>query len=809
MSSPDGKNAYVGSSLAVAVFDRNASTGELTQKTGTEGCTASTNDPAVESCALGDGIDNYAGKIAISPDGKNVYFPSGNGVAIFNRNTDTGVLTQTGDATGCVTEEGKGAHPVYRAGECQDGRALAGAHLIAIPPDGKTLYVATGSVAPSGAGVGIAIFDRNTATGALSQKTGTAGCVVADNTLASVTTCAEGRAISKPTSITISPDGNGKSLYVASRNGTIAVFDRDRLSGNISQKTGTAGCVAEDNTVPAVASCADGRALGKVSSLVTSVDDLGKSLYAASDKGIAVFDRDTNTGAITQKAGTSGCVKTLAAVTTCAEGRELSYGYEAAVAVSPDGRSLYFTNYFGAIAIFDRAVNSDIGALTQKPGAAGCISNDGLSIDFPSGAPGACVAGKAIYGAWALALSPDGENLYSTAEQDGQGAVAVFDREPVDTTPPDTTIDSGPSGTITTKEATFTFGGNPASDTAKIQCSIDGGAFADCTSPKTFTGLSDGPHTASFRAEDASGNQDQSPAARTFTVDTTVPDTTIDSGPSGTINTSEANFTFRGIPASDTAKVQCRIDAGSFADCTSPKSFTGLTDGPHTASFRAQDSAGRQDQSPATRTFTVDTDVEGSLKAKKRTLRTGDGKVLIKTVVKVDEPTLIAAKCRDKGECLKLEAVAIQENCNNLECRTPARKDPGYFSTASTPAQATFGVGGGAVTGSVPGSSKIGICEWGPGACPAAAPLVAGEGRANGVASAGKCRSFSSPCVFGRNLLFYWSWKLKGKKAKRKLSKTLMKGKKPVLKENFFYVDAAKNVEIKKAKVVLKPQRKG
>ncbi len=343
--------------------------------------------------------------------------------------------------------------------------------------------------------------------------------MVADNTLASVTTCAEGRAISKPTSITISPDGNGKSLYVASRNGTIAVFDRDRLSGNISQKTGTAGCVAEDNTVPAVASCADGRALGKVSSLVTSVDDLGKSLYAASDKGIAVFDRDTNTGAITQKAGTSGCVKTLAAVTTCAEGRELSYGYEAAVAVSPDGRSLYFTNYFGAIAIFDRAVNSDIGALTQKPGAAGCISNDGLSIDFPSGAPGACVAGKAIYGAWALALSPDGENLYSAAEQDGQGAVAVFDREPVDTTPPDTTIDSGPSGTITTNEATFTFGGNPASDTAKIQCSIDGGAFADCTSPKTFTGLSDGPHTASFRAEDASGNQDQSPAARTFTVD--------------------------------------------------------------------------------------------------------------------------------------------------------------------------------------------------------------------------------------------------------------------------------------------------
>ncbi len=89
----------------------------------------------------------------------------------------------------------------------------------------------------------------------------------------------------------------------------------------------------------------------------------------------------------------------------------------------------------------------------------------------------------------------------------------------LDFTAPDTTINTGPSGTINVDEATFTFAGNPASETARIQCRIDSEPFADCTSPKTFTGLSDGPHTATFRAEDAAGNRDPSPATRDFTVD--------------------------------------------------------------------------------------------------------------------------------------------------------------------------------------------------------------------------------------------------------------------------------------------------
>ncbi len=93
----------------------------------------------------------------------------------------------------------------------------------------------------------------------------------------------------------------------------------------------------------------------------------------------------------------------------------------------------------------------------------------------------------------------------------------------VHTIPPDTSIDSGPANdaTISTSTATFGFHGT-AGDTATLQCSLDGNAFADCTSPHTLTDLSNGTHTVAFRAVDATGNADPTPAQRTFTVNVVV-----------------------------------------------------------------------------------------------------------------------------------------------------------------------------------------------------------------------------------------------------------------------------------------------
>ena len=71
----------------------------------------------------------------------------------------------------------------------------------------------------------------------------------------------------------------------------------------------------------------------------------------------------------------------------------------------------------------------------------------------------------------------------------------------VDTQGPKTSV-TGVSVHGTTAVATFT------SDDAQAtyQCSLDGGPFANCTSPATFSGLSAGTHTFAVRGTDAHGN---------------------------------------------------------------------------------------------------------------------------------------------------------------------------------------------------------------------------------------------------------------------------------------------------------------
>jgi hypothetical protein len=88
-----------------------------------------------------------------------------------------------------------------------------------------------------------------------------------------------------------------------------------------------------------------------------------------------------------------------------------------------------------------------------------------------------------------------------------------------DTIAPETTIDSGPTGTVASTSATFSFSSSEAGST--FSCRLDGSTWAECTSPHQLSSLANGAHTFDVRATDAGGLTDPSPASRTWTVSVT------------------------------------------------------------------------------------------------------------------------------------------------------------------------------------------------------------------------------------------------------------------------------------------------
>ena len=92
-----------------------------------------------------------------------------------------------------------------------------------------------------------------------------------------------------------------------------------------------------------------------------------------------------------------------------------------------------------------------------------------------------------------------------------------------DTTPPETTITTGPAegATIATTSTSFTLASSEAG--SSFTCSVDGAAATPCSSPLALSGLSEGQHSLSVTATDAAGNVDPTAAVRSYAVDSSAP----------------------------------------------------------------------------------------------------------------------------------------------------------------------------------------------------------------------------------------------------------------------------------------------
>ena len=129
--SSDDDDVYVTSLLSNSLtsFNRTASTGQLTQQTGTSACVIFV---LAVGCSLGRHLSAPEG-LAVSSDGESVYaaaFVSG-AIDVFNRSS-AGALIQKPRRPGCVTP------PPAR--DCMPGRALQGVSSIAVSPDGRHVY---------------------------------------------------------------------------------------------------------------------------------------------------------------------------------------------------------------------------------------------------------------------------------------------------------------------------------------------------------------------------------------------------------------------------------------------------------------------------------------------------------------------------------------------------------------------------------------------------------------------------------------------------------------------------------------------
>ena len=246
-------------------------------------------------------------------------------------------------------------------------------------------------------------------------------------------------------------------------------------------------------------------------------------------------------------------------------------------------------------------------------GPAGPTASTSAAFAFTATEAGSTFQCKLDDGAWVACTSPrsltglaQGAHTFRVRSIDPAGNVDPSEATrawSVDTAAPETSLTAGPTGPTASKTASFSF--SSPDPEAVFQCKLDDGAWQACTSPQALEGLAEGAHGFRVRAVDPAGNVDPSEAARSWSVDTQAPETTLGGGPSGHVATGAASFPFASSEAG--SSFECKLDDGPWQACSSPRALTGLGDGEHTLRVRATDSAGNTDPTEAARTWTVDT----------------------------------------------------------------------------------------------------------------------------------------------------------------------------------------------------------
>ena len=217
------------------------------------------------------------------------------------------------------------------------------------------------------------------------------------------------------------------------------------------------------------------------------------------------------------------------------------------------------------------------------------------------------------YGTFAVSLSGDEANCFTRSALKSSASLVITHQ--TDGTPPEATLVGAPRSPSASAESRLSFvGSDEESGVSHFECSLDGGDYLPCTSPWRYLSLLDGTHTFDVRAVDRAGNVGTPSSATPWIVDTSAPVVSIYSAPVAKSDSASATFAFTfsdpkpvdGDGAtSGVASVRCQLDGGALSRCSSPMTYTGLTEGEHTFVVHVTDEANNTGVSNV-HTWTVD-----------------------------------------------------------------------------------------------------------------------------------------------------------------------------------------------------------
>jgi 6-phosphogluconolactonase len=310
---------------------------------------------------------------------------------------------------------------------CAVGKALTGAHAVAVSPDGASVYVAGGTAGASVATSfgAVVILKRNPATGAITET----GCLSSDGTDGrdgASGACTPTPSLLGADGVAVSPDGS--TVFVSSSSSaSVVAFSRDPTTGSLTRL----GCL--QGTPRPGGPCAAANLFSSSSALAAGTD--GSALYVAAPLEGAISTLTAASTAPPSGPGGSTASAMLASIFTmppastyllnpciavngldgaCAVGTA-TQGLDA-LTLSPDGKQLY------AAAPGSKAID----VFATGPG--GALSETScLKVQAP---PGLCGAGTPMSAPDQLAVSPDGQNVYASDSLGSGGSVDVFDRNP-------------------------------------------------------------------------------------------------------------------------------------------------------------------------------------------------------------------------------------------------------------------------------------------------------------------------------------------------------------------------------------------